>query len=412
MGAFEYQALDQSGKTKKGVLSADTARQARDQLREQGLTPLDVQTVTDSKANKSKTTKRQQSGQTGGRHKISATEFAVMVRQLSTLLGSGLTVEDSLSALIKQAESLNTQAVLTGIRSSILEGRSLADSMALYPRSFNELYVATISAGEQTGKLPEIMDRLADYTETKQRLQRDITGKLAYPVIILFVAVAVVVFMVTFIVPKIVQVYVDNDQVLPLITRIVIAISDFFQAYGLLLLIILGCLGFLSMIIFRQPAQKLWLHERFLKLPFLKKLIRGINTARMARTLSIMAGSGVPLLAAMKSSSRVLSNQFMRKNMERATTDVSEGASLSRAIERTEVFPPMLIQMISSGEASGKLDSMLEKAAQSTENELEARLNTLVSLFEPIMVLIMGLLVFTIVVAILLPIFDLNQIIG
>ena len=411
MAAFEYQALDERGRTKKGVLSADTARLARDKLRELGLTPLNLETVTDSQANKSKGSKFK-SAQSGGRHKINSTEFAVMMRQLSTLLGSGLTVEDSLNALIKQVESLNAQAVLTGIRSSILEGRTLADSMALYPRSFDELYVATISAGEQTGKLPEIMDRLADYTETKQRLQRDITGKLAYPIIILFVAVAVVVFMVTFIVPKIVQVYVDNDQVLPLITRIVIAISDFFQQYGLVLLILLGALSFLGMLIFRRPAQKLWLHERFLKLPFLKKLIRGINTARMARTLSIMAGSGVPLLAAMKSSSRVLGNHFMRKNMERATQDVSEGVSLSRAVERTEVFPPMLVQMISSGEASGKLDSMLEKAAQSTENELEARLNTLVSLFEPIMVLIMGLLVFVIVVAILLPIFDLNQIIG
>ncbi len=410
MGAFEYQALDERGRTKKGVLSADTARLARDKLRELGLTPLDLKSVTDAKANK-KSLRSSISTSTGGRHKINATEFSVLIRQLATLLGSGLTVEDSLNALIKQAESLNTQAVLNGIRASVLEGRSLADSMALYPRSFDNLYVASVSAGEQTGKLPEIMERLADYTETRQRLQKDISNKLAYPIFILVFSILVVILLVTYIIPKITSVYADNDQELPIVTQAIIVISDFMQQYGLLLGIILVAGGILVAAFFKREGPRLWLDEKYLKLPLFKKLIRGLNTAKMSRTLSIMVGSGVPLLAAMKSSAKVLSNQFMRQAMNKAAVDVSEGASLNRALERTAVFPPMLVQMVSSGESSGKLDMMLEKAAQSTETEFEARLDTFISLFQPMMVVIMALVVVVIVLAVLMPIINLNEII-
>ena len=400
MGAFEYQALDQRGRTRKGVATGDTARQIRQQLREQGLVPLSVV---------------REEATTGvrieSRRRIGTTELAVITRQFATLLGSGLTVEETLHGLIEQSENHHTKATLTGIQSLVMEGQSLAIALRSFPRSFSELYIASVAAGEQTGRLAEVLERLADYTEASHSLRQRITTALVYPIILTVVAIAIVAGLVTYVVPQVVQVFTDTGQTLPVLTRALIVLSDAVRQYGLWA----AGIGLSSLLIgialFRRPGPKYALHKTFLMTPGLRQLARGINASRMARTLAIMVGSGVPLLAAMRASTNVLGNRVMRRALERATEEVTEGASLSRAIGKSGRFPPLLTQMVASGEASGRLAPMLDKSAQAMERELESRLTMLVGMFEPLMILLMGGMVFTIVLAILLPIFDLNELI-
>lgn len=411
MGAFEYQALDVKGRTRKGVAEADTPRQIRQQLREDGLTPLSVVSV--KEPSKGSNTKRDGFSKVAvSRSKINTTELAVITRQFATLLGSDLTIEDSLQALIQQSEGHQNKAILTGVRSMVLEGRSLADSFRHYPRSFSELYTATIAAGEQTGRLAEVMERLADYTEARQSIQQRIGVALVYPIILIVVSILIVVALLTFVVPQVVQVFEDSGQELPLLTRILISISEFTQANGIIILGVLVAGAIAFRYIFRQPTPQYYLHRTFLRTAGLKKLVRSLNTARMARTLAIMVGSGVPLLSSISASADVIRNRVMRKSLNIAGDEVREGASFSRALRRSKQFPPLLVQMVASGESSGKLDSMLDKAALALERELEARIAVLVGLFEPIMILVMGCIVLTIVMAILMPIFDLNQLLG
>jgi general secretion pathway protein F len=406
MGAFEYQALDARGKTKKGIASADTARQVRQQLREDGLTPLSVVGVKEQQATSASTP-------TGGsrRRRIGATELAVITRQFATLLGSGLTVEEALDGLIQQSEGHQTKSTLSGIRSMVMEGRSMAEALRAYPRSFPEIYTASVAAGEETGRLAEVLDHLAEYTETRQAVRERIGGALIYPIFLIVVAVLIVAGLVVYVVPKVVKVFEDTGQELPLLTRLLIAISEFIQQYGLFMGGILLVAVIALTIIFRQPIPRYFLHRTFLVTPGIRRLSRGTNTARMARTLAIMVGSGVPLLSAMKASSEVVVNRALRKALQTAASEVGEGVSLNRAIARSKQFPPLLTQMIASGERSGQLDKMLEKSATALERELESRISIAVRLFEPIMILLMGGIVFAIVLAILLPIFDLNQLI-
>ncbi|MFT5112693.1 MAG: general secretion pathway protein F [Parasphingorhabdus sp.] len=402
MGAYEYRALDERGRQKKGVASGDTARQIRNQLREQNLTPLDIKPVTEvSGINKQKVSVR----------KINAMQLAVMTRQFATLLGSGMTVEDSLGALIDQSETHQIKSLLSSIRSSLLEGRTLADCMRQFPRAFPEIYTASVAAGEQTGKLAEVLDRLAEFTEARQGLKQRLGVALVYPIILTVVAILIVVGLLTYVVPQVVRVFEDTGQELPLLTELLISLSDFIRINGgIIAAVILAAVIFFSTL-FRQPGPKVWLHGRFIQSTISRRLVRGLNTSRMARTLSIMVGSGVPLLDAMQSSSEVVSNLVMRSAVVQAAVEVQEGVTLSRAIGRSKLFPPLFTQMVASGEQSGKLDDMLEKSATALEREIEARLSVLVGLFEPLMILFMGGVVLTIVLAILLPIFDLNQLV-
>ncbi|MDH3688955.1 MAG: type II secretion system inner membrane protein GspF [Gammaproteobacteria bacterium] len=404
MGAFEYQALDPAGRTRKGVANADTARQVRQQLRDSGLTPLSVVDVDQQAPQRGAPAKR--------RNRLSVTELAVVSRQFATLLGSGLTIEESLNALIEQSEGHEVKSTLTGIRAMIMEGRSLADALAVYPRSFPEIYHASVSAGEQSGRLDEVLERLADYTEARQGLQQRVGQALIYPTFLTVVAILIVSALVTYVVPKVVQVFVDTGQSLPILTRVLITISDFVQIYGPYLLAVAVVAAIAFILIFRRPRQQYHLHRLMLRMPLLRKFIRGVNTARMARTLAIMVGSGVPLLSAMRASAGVLSNRVLRRSMTTAANEVGEGASFSRALRRSGHFPPLLVQMVASGETSGRLDVMLEKAAIATERELESRIAVMVGLFEPIMILLMGGMVLVIVLAILLPILELNQLIS
>lgn len=408
MGAFEYQALDNRGKTRKGVSQGDSARHVRQILRDQGLVPLSVTGVAEE---------RQGAGTRGSlgrkqRTRIGTNELAVITRQFATLLASGLTIEEALSALVNQAEGYQVKSVLSGIRSQVVEGRSLATAIASYPRSFPEIYQASVDAGEQTGNLDEVLERLADYVESRQELKQRVSIALIYPIILTVVSILIVIGLLTYVVPKVVEVFENSGQTLPVLTRILIAMGEFLQNYGLWILGggTVAALVFIE--IFRHDKPRYLLHRTFLHTPGIRRLSRGLNTARMARTLAIMVGSGVPLLASMRAAEGVVSNVVLRGNLKEAAREVAEGVSINRALSRHGNFPPLLIQMVASGESSGQLGSMLEKAASVMERELESRIAVLVGLFEPVMILFMGAVVLMIVLAILLPIFDLNQLIG
>jgi len=408
MGAFEYQALDQRGKTRKGVSQGDSARHVRQILRDQGLVPLSVTDVEEERRDSASATGRPPKR----RARIGTNELAVITRQFATLLESGLTIEEALTALVNQAEGYQVKSVLSGIRSQVVEGRSLASSIASYPRSFPEIYQASVDAGEQTGNLSIVLERLADYVENRQELQQRISIALIYPVILTVVSILIVVGLLTYVVPKVVEVFENTGQTLPLLTRILIACGDFLQAYGLWIGGGIVAAMLLALEVFRHDKPKFWLHRRFLRLPGTRRLSRGLNTARMARTLAIMVGSGVPLLASMRAAEGVVSNVVLRANLSEAAREVAEGVSINRALGRRGNFPPLLIQMVASGESSGQLGPMLEKAASVMEREIESRIAVLVGLFEPFMILLMGGIVLMIVLAILLPIFELNQLIG
>lgn len=403
MRAFEYQALDARGRRKRGVASGDSARQVRQQLREQGMAPISVEVVVERQ--------RGEKPAVGGRQKMNNMELAVVTRQFATLLDSGLTIEDALTGLIDQAESHKVKAVLTGVRSQVVEGRSLADGLRQFPRAFPELYVASVSAGEQTGHLGKVLDRLAEYTEAKQGLQQRLGVAMVYPILLTLVSIAIIIGLMTYVVPQVVRVFEDNDQALPVLTRGLIAISEFLQDHGLLLLMILGSVILLLVILLRFERPRTAFHRLILLTPGIRRLSRSLNTSRMARTLSILIGSGVPLISALESSAEVVLNKVLRRHLQEATREVEQGASLNRALLRRGSFPPLFTQMVASGESSGRLGEMLEKSATALEREAESRISVVVSLFEPMMILIMGVVVLVIVLAILLPIFDLNQLI-
>jgi len=404
MGAYEYQAIDNQGRTRKGVSSGDSARQVRQELREEGLIPLSVVGVGESRSGPSGTVVR-------NRTRIKTAELAVVTRQFATLLGSGLTVEETLTALIEQTETHQTKTVLTGVRAMVMEGRSLAEAIAAYPRSFSEIYRATVEAGEQSGNLDTVLTRLAEHTESRLGIQQRVWIAMMYPIILTVLSIMIVIGLLTYVVPKVVAVFQDVGQQLPLLTRALIAISDFLIAYGLWLLGAIVLIVLAGAWVLRRPAARFALHKLWLRTPMVKRLARTVNSARMARTLAILVGSGVPLLSAMRSTEGVMSNLVMRDDLSKAAEEVAEGISISRSLGRSGRFPPLLVQMVASGEASGMLGEMLGKAANVMEQELETRVGILVGLFQPAMILLMGLVVMVIVAAILLPIFDLNQLI-
>lgn len=407
MAAYEYQALNASGKTVKGITTGDHAKQVRAELRAQGLVPLDVKSVSARAANRS-----QSKSSPARRVKINGNDLTILTRQMATLLNSGMTVEETLSAMIKQSEGHKVKAVVSDLRSLVTEGYSLSDAVAMYPRSFPEIYRASISAGEQSGTMDDVLERLADYLENRLGVQQRISMALVYPIFLTFASISIVVALVAFVVPKVVSVFEDLGQDLPILTKMLISLSSFLENYGLILLAVMVVIGVLCAYIFNQEKPKFWLHGQYLKIFGIKRLSRNLNAARMARTLSIMVGSGVPLLASMRSCEGVLSNVVLRQDLRKAAEEVAQGVSISRSLERSGNFPPLLVQMVASGESSGKLDHMLEKAASATENEMEARISMMVSLFEPAMILIMGLVVLVIVMAILMPIFSLNNLVA
>jgi len=396
--AFHYAALDAEGASHKGLLEGDTARQVRQQLRERGLTPVDVREASPRQAR-------------GGRvqPRVNATELALLTRQLATLIGSALPVERALAAVAEQTGKARLSALLLAVRARVLEGHSLASALDEFPRTFPELYRATVAAGERSGYLAVVFERLADYTETRQQLRQKVSLALVYPVLLTGVAIAIVIGLLAYVVPQVVQVFTSTGQNLPALTRGLIALSDFLRLHGdVLAVLMLG--GILAAwLLLRRPGPRQYWQRLQLRLPLLGRLIRGINTARFARTLSILSVSGVPVLDALRISAQVLSNLPMRRAVEQAAHRVKEGESLQQALSASGYFPPLTLQLIASGEASGKLEPMLERAAQQQERETETLIGAILALFEPLLILIMGGIVLTIVLAILLPIFELNQ---
>lgn len=400
MEAFRYEALDAAGRTVQGVVQADTPRQARAQLRAQGLLPSELSAVRS----------RDQSRRPWQRG-LSSNELSLATRQLATLLASGLTVEQSLGALIEEAAAPRTRDVLSGVRAEVTAGLSLAGAMGTYERSFPDFYRALVHGGEESGALPTVLQHLADYLDARQALKQKTGLALLYPILVSLVAISIVTGLLVFVVPQIVQVFQQSRQGLPLLTRALIALSDFLRAAWPYLAVALVGGAFAVRYALRGEALRRRWHAALLGAPWLGELIRGVNTSRFAATLAILVGGGVPLLSALNSGARVVTNLVMRDAIETAIERVREGESLARALGATRAFPPLTIHLVASGEVSGRLEQMLERAAQLETQALERRLAVFLTLLEPVMILVMGGIVLLIVLAILLPVIQINQLV-
>lgn len=403
MGAFEYKALDPAGKEVKGVLEGDTSRHIRQLIRDKGWVPLSVDEVREREEKKRK--------QFSLFNKVSATDLSLITRQISTLAGSGLPIEEALKAVSQQTEKPRLKSMIMGVRSRVLEGHTLATALADYPHVFSELYRSTVEAGEHSGHINVVLSRLADYTESRQALQQKMMMSLLYPVLISIVAVAVVVLLLAYVVPQIVEMFDHIGQELPVLTRGLIATSDFITSYGIYIAFLGLCVFLIFRLMLRNDIFKRQYHRVMLNLPLLGKLVRGLNTGRFARTFSILAASGVPVLDAMRISAQVLQNLPMRDSVLEAANRVREGAAISESLAVDGYFPPMMIHLIASGESSGNLEDMLERSADTQEREMETLLSALMGLFEPLMIICMGGTVLVIVLAIMMPILDMNQLV-
>ncbi|MBE7375309.1 GspF family T2SS innner membrane protein variant XcpS [Pseudomonas lopnurensis] len=404
MAAFEYIALDPRGRQQKGLIEADSPRQARQLLRDRQWAPLEVKQARS----------REEPGRGGfgfGRG-LSARDLALITRQLATLVQAALPIEEALRAAAAQSGSAKIKSMLLAVRARVMEGHSLAAALREYPSAFPELYRATVAAGEHAGHLGLVLDQLADYTDQRQQSRQKIQLALLYPVILLVASLAIVVLLLGYVVPDVVKVFVNTGQELPALTRGLIASSDLVKDWGWLIL--LGGIGAVLAMraALRDEAFRLRWHAFILRLPLIGRLSRATHTARFASTLAILTKSGVPLVEALSIAAAVIANRRIRERVVEAAQKVREGSSLTRALEATGEFPPMMLHMIASGEKSGELDQMLARTARNQENDLAAQVSLLVGLFEPFMLVFMGAVVLVIVLAILMPILSLNQLVG
>ncbi len=407
MAAFQYRAVDRAGQSKRGVMTADSARQARQNLRELGLTPVELRDATVGGDHSARNGSR---GPQSGRDSLSATALAVLTRQVATLISAGLPVEEALGGVARQSETTKSGRLLAAVREKVVEGQGLATAMGDYPRAFPALYRATVAAGEQSGHLAPVLERLADYTESRQALQQKVLLALFYPALLTVVAVAIVVGLLAYVVPQVVQVFASLKQELPLLTRALIAVSDGLRNHGLSLAVVGGATVALGRWLLRQPTPRQRLQGMLLRLPVVGTLLRSLDGARYTRTLSILLGSGVPMLDSLAIAATVVANDAVRAPLSAAVEQVRQGRSLANALHHS-ALPPMALQLIASGEASGRLEQLLERAAVQLERDSETRMAALLGLFEPLLILVMGGVVLTIVLAVLLPLFELNQLV-
>jgi general secretion pathway protein F len=403
VAAYEYSALDAKGRQTKGLIEGDTPRHARQLLRERGLSPLEVREVAEGKQSGPSLFSR------GG--SLTSTELSLFTRQLATLARSGLPLDEALTAVSEQSEGKRVKRIALGVRAGVVEGNSLAHSLEQFPNAFPTLFRATVEAGEQSGQLDYILERLADYVERRQQMQQKVVLAAVYPAILTLVAITVVVLLLTYVVPQVVDVFTSIDAQLPRLTTTLIATSDFLRVNGIYLLIALVAFALAFARMMRGAAFQRRVHALILRLPLIGRLVRGANTGRFTRTLGILFGSGVPILDAMRIGTQVVSNLPMRDAIEVAASKVREGASLSRSLSASKLFPPITVHLIASGESSGKLDDMLDRAAENQEREVETLVAAMMGVFEPVLILVMGGIVLLIVLAILLPIFDLNTLV-
>lgn len=402
MAVFEYQALNSKGKSVKGTLESDTIKSARQQLKTKDLTLLEIQEVH----------KKERTGQSPWlSQNIGMRALAHITRQLAALLKSGLAIDEALGIIARQLESARARRILLAIRSRILEGQSLAVACQAFPSTFPPLYRATIEAGESSGKLDQVLEKLADYLSDKGQLHRKLQMAMIYPVLLSSVSILVVIGLLAYVVPEITGVFDKMGHELPAITQALISCSDFLQSNGLLLLVIAVALSVAAKLILRRERPRMLFHRWLLTMPITARFSKGLNTARFTRTLAILTNSGVELLEALKISSQVLSNNAMQQAVAHTAIRVREGQSLNKALEASGFFPPVTIHLVASGEASGQLPRMLESAADDQERDIQALTELTMGLFEPALILFMGLIVLTIVLAILLPIFEMNQLI-
>lgn len=399
MPAYAYQALDAAGRTKKGVLQADTARAARAGLRERGLNPLQVTAVAEGG-----------SGFAHRRRGLTTQQLATVTRQLSALIGAGLPIDETLAALADGSDGrLRTQ--LVALRARVMEGATLAQAMAESPETFPSLYRATIAAGESSGRLDQVLERLADYTETRQALRARIILALAYPLLLTFVALAVVTGLMIWVVPQVITVFDQAHQTLPWATRVLMGFSDAIERFGPWLLLPPALLAAALFLVVRSPRLRLVWQRGLLRVPVLGRLIRAADMARFARTLALLVSSAVPLLEALGIAAQVIGNHTLRQSVAQVGVRVREGQPLARALQETGEFPPVMLRLIASGEKSGRLDTLLFDAAAQQERELDTALDVATTVLGPGVILLVGALVLFIVLAILLPIFSLNTLV-
>lgn len=404
MSGFEYSALDVRGRETRGVVEADTERHARSLLRERGLAPLAVEGI------RAPGTQRGL-GERFARPKLSRRELSLVTRQFATLVRAGLTIEECFNVLIEQSDSARARSLLAAVRGKILEGQSVSSGIAAFPAAFPQIYRAMIEAGEQSGKLTDVLERLADFTENRESLRDKMVLAFIYPALVTLVAFGVVALLLVYVVPQVTRVFANLGQTLPLATRILIGISDFARASGVFWLVVLACSFVAARLALRNQVWRHRWHAWLLRVPVAGRLIRGVNAARFADTLGILTASGVPLLPSLQSAAAVLTNLPMRAAVEEAVRRVREGGALAPALGRAKLFPPLVIHLIASGEATGRLDAMLARAAEAQSRELENWVRGLTALLEPLLILAMGAIVLFVVVAILLPIFEMNQLV-
>ncbi len=398
MGAYQYQALKPSGASCKGVIEADSDRQARQLLREQHLIPTALEAIKKPLLSRKKDT-------------LSSDNLALLTRQLATLLSAGIPVEEALQGVAEQTDHEKARRLLIGVRQKVREGYALAQALADYPLVFPKLYRATVAAGEQTGHLDLVLEKLADYTENQQLIRQKIQQAFIYPTLMIVVSTAIIAFLLAFVVPKIIDVFAASDQALPLMTTVLIQISSFFTAYGLYALLLLILIAFAVKRGLKTPRVLLTWHQTALSLPILAYLVKTLNVARYIHTFGILFASGVSVLETMQVSSDLLNNQVMRHAFEKAALRVKEGADISLALKETGFLRPMTLHLIASGEKSGQLSSMMARAALHLDREVARLIDTALTLLEPLVILCMGAVVLFIVLATLLPIFSMEQLV-
>lgn len=402
MPSFRFEAADATGRIERGMVDADTPRGARSQLRARGLTPLQVELAGTGTA-------------TGARSwfapRLSDAELAWATRQLASLLAARLPLDEALTATAEQAERRHLAEVLAAVRSDVRAGHRLADALATRPRDFPEIYRALVAAGEESGDLAQVMEKLADYIEERNALQNKVRTAFIYPAIVSLVSVAIVVFLLAYVVPQVVNAFAQSGQALPTLTRIMLALSGFVQDWGwaTLCVLALAALGWRAAL--RNPATRLRWHATVLKLPLAGRFALGLNAARFASTLAILSGSGVPLLRGLEAARQTVGNDKLRADIADATDRVREGAGLAPALKAQRSFPPLLVHLAASGERTGSLPELLERAAQTLSRELERRAMALTAMMEPLLILGMGGFVLLIVLAVLLPIIEINQLV-
>ncbi|RCS56807.1 type II secretion system inner membrane protein GspF [Parvibium lacunae] len=407
MPSYRYQALAANQQTEQGHVDADSLKQARNVLRARGLTVLSVEPLGASAT-----------GTSGGQRaatlfgpRLSAHQRTLAVRQLASLLTAGLPLERALAVLVEQAESAILAERLAAVRSEVLAGHSLAEALGRYPRDFPALMCALVAAGEASGQLAGVLERLADYLEARGALTQKVVMAFTYPAIVTVVSLLVVLALMTYVVPQIVQVFTSTKQTLPWLTVALIAVSDFLRHYGWMIGLMIVAAAITARQLLQRPALRLRWHHWLLRAPVLGKLLNASNTAHFASTLAILVGSGVPLLRALQAGGETLSNRWLQERVAQAAQRVREGSSLARALGEHKAFPPVLVHMIGSGEATGQLPAMLDRAAAGQRQEVERRAVLLTQLLEPVLILGMGLIVLIIVLAVLLPIIEINQMI-